>query len=58
VEGVRGRKLRLGRRLAGGDTPAAVEGEARRLGYVKPGERLFIVKGIVSWRRTHERTAR
>jgi hypothetical protein len=28
--------------------------EARRLGYVKPGERLFIVKGIGAWRRHHE----
>jgi hypothetical protein len=28
--------------------------EARRLGYVVPGERLFIVKGIQSWRRRHE----
>ena len=24
--------------------------EARRLGYVKPGEQLFIVKGIPAWR--------
>jgi len=28
----------------------AVAREARRLGYVKPGERLFIVKGIPAWR--------
>jgi hypothetical protein len=28
--------------------------EARRLGYVAPGERLYIVKGIKSWRRQHE----
>jgi cell division protein FtsB len=25
--------------------------QARRLGYVKPGERLFIVKGTAAWRR-------
>ena len=55
VRELRAKKQRLERRLAEGDTPAAVEREARRLGYVKPGERLFIVKGIVSWRRTHER---
>jgi len=29
---------------------AAVAREARRIGYVKPGEQLFIVKGIAAWR--------
>jgi hypothetical protein len=24
--------------------------EARRLGFVKPGEQLFIVRGIAAWR--------
>jgi cell division protein FtsB len=33
---------------------AAVGREARRLGYVKPGERLFIVKGIPAWRAQRE----
>ena len=33
---------------------SAVAREARRLGYVKPGERLFIVKGIPAWRARHE----
>ena len=27
--------------------------EARRLGFVKPGEQLFIVRGIASWRKQH-----
>jgi hypothetical protein len=27
--------------------------EARRLGYVRQGEHLFIVKGIGAWRRAH-----
>jgi type II secretory pathway component PulJ len=27
---------------------------ARRIGLVRPGERLFIVKGIPEWRRTHQ----
>jgi len=27
--------------------------EARRLGLVKPGERLFIVRGIAAWRKHH-----
>ena len=55
VEQLRAQKVRLERRLAEMDTPQAVTREARRLGYVKPGERLFIVKGIGAWRRKHER---
>jgi cell division protein FtsB len=55
VRSLRAQKLRLERRLEDGDTTAALMREARRLGYVKPGERLFIVKGINSWRRAHER---
>jgi cell division protein FtsB len=31
---------------------------ARRLSLVKPGERLFIVKGIPQWRRAHGRHKR
>jgi cell division protein FtsB len=27
--------------------------EARRLGFVKPGEQLFIVRGIAAWRKKH-----
>jgi cell division protein FtsB len=27
--------------------------EARRLGLVKPGERLYIVRGISTWRKKH-----
>ncbi|TMK78435.1 MAG: hypothetical protein E6G45_06600 [Actinobacteria bacterium] len=54
VRSLRQEKQRLERRLADADTPAALTREARRLGYVKRGERLFIVKGIDAWRRTHE----
>ncbi len=33
--------------------------EARRLGLVRPGERLFIVDGVTKWRRAHvQRAAR
>lgn len=31
----------------------ALAREARRLGYVRPGEHVFIVKGIAAWRRAH-----
>jgi cell division protein FtsB len=58
VRSLREQKQRLERRLEAGDTPAALMREARRLGYVKPGERLFIVKGINAWRRAHEQTRR
>ena len=58
VRSLREQKQRLERRLEDGDTPAALMREARRLGYVKPGERLFIVKGINSWRRAHEQKRR
>ena len=58
VQSLRAQKLRLERRLEDGDTPAALMREARRLGYVKPGERLFIVKGINAWLRDHEQKRR
>src|SRR4051794_14387399 len=31
----------------------ALAREARRLGYIRPGEHLFIVKGIQAWRKAH-----
>jgi len=37
-------------------TPEFVEREARKLGLVQPGERLFIVTGIEEWK--HDRRAR
>jgi cell division protein FtsB len=42
----------LARRLEDADTPEALARRARKLGLVKPGEQLFIVKGIEEWRRT------
>ena len=51
---LRAQKARLQQQLVAADTPEALTREARRLGYVKPGERLFIVKGINAWRRLHE----
>jgi cell division protein FtsB len=49
-------QARLERRLAAQTSDATLVREARRLGYVKPGERLFIVKGIPEWR-AHRRKA-
>jgi cell division protein FtsB len=50
---LRAEKVRLERRLARTTSDAALAREARRIGYVKPGERLFIVKGISTWQRQH-----
>ena len=44
-------RRRLEQRLVFETSDTALLREARRLGYVKPGERLFIVKGIERWRR-------
>jgi len=46
----------LERRLASSNTPATLAREARAIGYVKPGEKLFIVKGIEQWRRRERAT--
>ena len=53
---LRAEKVRLERRLARTTSDAALAREARRIGYVKPGERLFIVKGIAAWQRQHHAT--
>ena len=44
-------RQRLLRRLADSETTTALVREARRLRLVRPGERIFIVKGIEEWRR-------
>jgi cell division protein FtsB len=41
----------LERRLEASISVDALAREARALGYVRPGEHLFIVKGIQAWRR-------
>ena len=46
-------KQRLQRALDASTSNAALEREARRLGLVRPGEQLFIVKGIERWKREH-----
>ena len=45
----------LERRLARSASVQELERQARELGYVKPGERLYIVKGIAAWRRAQHR---
>ena len=53
VETLRIQKAGLELRLANSTSTEATRREARRIGYVRPGERLFIVKGIPDWRRAH-----
>ena len=49
VKALKAEKRDLQRRLAQASTPEALQQEARRLWLVRPGERLFIVKGITAW---------
>jgi hypothetical protein len=51
-------KRSLERKLAASKSAAVLAREARRLGYVRPGEHLYIVKGIESWRRELRDTLR
>ncbi|HEU6446260.1 MAG TPA: septum formation initiator family protein [Gaiellaceae bacterium] len=50
VRSLRAERDELARRVAESDTPEALAQRARRLGLVRPGERLFIVKGIDEWK--------
>src|SRR3954451_9701624 len=45
----------LQRRLHSSATLDSLAREARRLGYVRPGEHLFIVKGIKAWQKAHSK---
>ena len=47
-------RRQLQQQIADVGSGGALVREARRLGLVKPGERLFIVRGIDSWRREHK----
>ena len=51
VRSLQAKKQQLERRLKAAQTPATLAREARALGFVRPGEHLYIVKGIDAWRR-------
>ena len=51
VQTLRTDKTRLEHRLGSSTSIATLAREARALGYVRPGERLYIVKGINHWRK-------
>jgi hypothetical protein len=46
------RQAALRKRLVLAGTDAFVEREARRLGLVRPGERLFVIRGLEAWERS------
>lgn len=50
---LRQERARLQVRLERASTRDALAREARQLRLVRPGERLFIVKGVKEWRRAH-----
>ncbi|MBA2460530.1 MAG: septum formation initiator family protein [Actinobacteria bacterium] len=52
VRQLREERERLEVRLARSATDEALSREARRMSFVRPGEQLFIVKGISAWRRS------
>jgi cell division protein FtsB len=53
VRQLRAEKSQLQKRIAQAGTGGQLVREARRLGLVKPGEKLFIVRGISTWRKHH-----
>jgi hypothetical protein len=53
VAQLRQERDRLQVRLERSATPEALAREARLMGLVRPGERLFTVKGVKQWRRAH-----
>jgi cell division protein FtsB len=55
VEQLRAERTRLRARLADSETVTALAREARRMRLVRPGERIFIVKGVAEWRRAQAR---
>jgi cell division protein FtsB len=57
VDRLEAQKRELEQRVTASSSTASLALEARRLALVKPGERLFIVKGIGAWRRAHRTLA-
>jgi cell division protein FtsB len=56
VQKLRQERARLEHRLGASTSLSTLAREARALGYVKPGEHLFIVKGINDWRKRVRRS--
>jgi cell division protein FtsB len=54
VQTLKTQRRALQHRLAESTSSEALTRQARRLGLVRPGERLFIVKGVPAWLRKPE----
>jgi len=50
VQTLQTEKARLEQKIALADTDPELIRQGRRLGLVRPGERLFLVRGITEWR--------
>lgn len=55
---LREEKARVDARLARASSLEVLARDARRIGRVRPGEQLFIVKGVDEWRKAHAAAAR
>lgn len=55
VAALRAERARVSARLERTTSLDELARAARRIGYVRPGEHLFIVKGTAAWRRAHAR---
>ena len=55
VRALQSQRVALRRQLAHSLGGPGLSRQARRIGYVKPGEKLYIVKGIERWRREQRR---
>jgi cell division protein FtsB len=54
VATLRAERARVTARLERATSLDELARAARRIGYVRPGEHLFIVKGTTAWQRRHE----
>jgi hypothetical protein len=50
---LRDEKTQLEKHIAQAGTKGELVREARQLGLVKPGEQLYLVRGIAAWRKHH-----
>lgn len=58
VHSLKAQEVSLRQKLADSATDEAIIRDARRLGLVRPGEKLYTVTGIEAWRRAHRARAR
>jgi cell division protein FtsB len=53
VQQLAAERHQLAHSLSAASSTEELARQARQLGYVRPGEQLFIVKGISAWKRAH-----